>query len=421
MKRLLSLILCVALLTSIFSGCAKASPTETTATEVTTAVTSTVTVSQEEVPETTAALEATIPEETIPTFTGLSDPDLLTYVEDTVYTQLVAELDSDDYFVENVEATFISEEYLSELSYNSQANIYFGYTLAELDSLFQGDRYVFTLGNDGQTTVRKMEVLEDTTYEDALKNIAIGTGVILVCVTISSVSAGVGAPAACMIFAASAKTGAIMASSGGLIAGTSAWATKLYETGDIHEANKAALLAGSEGFKWGAMSGARSGGTTEAIALHGATLHGLTMNEAALIQKESKLPLEFIKNFHSVDEYNYFKEIHLASSKVNGNLALTQKIDWNFIGDLDDGRTNAQRVIDGLAPLDNTGNPYQLHHIGQMQDSPLAVLTKEQHTKHYSLLHTNTGSSESLIDRNLFAQQKKAFWFDLLQQSTGGV
>ena len=420
MKRFLSLILCMALLTSIFSGCAKPSPAETTVPDRTTAAAAETTTPQEETSETTVAPEITIPEETIPAFTGLSDPKLLTYVEDAVYTQLIEELDSESYFVENVEATFISEEYLSELSYNSQANIYFGYTQAELDSLFQNDRYVFTLGDDGRTIVRKMEILEDTSYEDSLKNIAIGTGVILVCVTISAISAGAGAPAVCMIFAASAKTGAIMAASGGVMAGASAWAAKLYETGDIHEANEAALLAGSEGFKWGAISGSISGGTSEAMALHRATLHGLTIDEAAFIQKESKLPLDFIKNFHSVDEYNYFKSIHLTSSKVSGKLALTQKIDWDFIGDLDDGRTNAQRVIDGLAPLDQTGKPYQLHHIGQMQDSPLAVLTNEQHSEHFSLLHANTGSSGSLIDRDLFKQQKKEFWLDLLRQSMGG-
>lgn len=56
-----------------------------------------------------------------------------------------------------------------------------------------------------------------------LKNVAIGTGVILVCVTVSAVTAGAGAPAISLIFAASAKTGTIMALSsagfGGFTAG----------------------------------------------------------------------------------------------------------------------------------------------------------------------------------------------------------
>ncbi len=416
MKKLLSLILCFSLIASIFAGCANSSPAEVAVVETA----NTVTVSTAETPGTDEVSEPTSPAEEIPAFTGLSDPSLLTYVEDTIYTQLVEELDSSEYFVENVQASYISEEYLNELSYNSQSNIYFGYTTDELNSLFQGDRYIFTLGDDGQITVRKMEILEDTSYEDALKNLTFGTGVILVCVTVSAVSAAVGAPALCMIFATAAASGQIAALHMGKLSALSAGLITLYQTEDLSVALKSAALKGSEGFKWGAILGSVAGGGSEAVALHGATLHGLTINEAALIQKESKLPLEFIKNFHSIDEYNYFKEIHLSCSRINGKLALTQKIDWDFIGDSIDGRTNAQRVIDGLAPLDKSGNPYQLHHIWQMQDSPLAILTKAQHTEHYNLLHSNTGASKSLIDRDLFAQQKKAFWLDLLKQTTGG-
>ena len=158
MKRLLSLILCATLLTTIFSGCAKPHAENTAPDTIVTIVSPT---------EQQAEIRDASVSETIPTFTCLSDPNLLTYVEDTVYAQLIEELDSAEYFVENVDATFISEEYLSELSYNSQSNIYFGYTLAELNTLFHGDRYVFTLGDDGQTTVRKMAVLKDNSYEDA--------------------------------------------------------------------------------------------------------------------------------------------------------------------------------------------------------------------------------------------------------------
>jgi hypothetical protein len=73
-------------------------------------------------------------------------------------------LDSEDYFVENVSAVYVSKEYLEELAFNSQSNIYFGCTLAELNELFQGSRYVFTLGEDGTTTVRE---LQEITTEDA--------------------------------------------------------------------------------------------------------------------------------------------------------------------------------------------------------------------------------------------------------------
>ncbi len=142
-------------------------------------------------------------------FSGLDDPDLLYYVENTVYSDLIDQLDGTEYFVENVSATYISKEYLEEVAYNSQANIYFGYTLEELEDVFQGTKYVFTLGDDGTTTVQAFEDYDDT-YDQVVRNLVVGTGVILVCVTVSVVSGGVGAPAVSMIFAASAKTGSVL-------------------------------------------------------------------------------------------------------------------------------------------------------------------------------------------------------------------
>lgn len=403
MKRLIALILVCALLT----GCTPQTNSDGIQEETTAPATSQ--------PESSYSFT----EEEPPEFSDLNDVNLLPYLEDSIYSELVTALNSEDYFVENVNAIYISKEYLEEVAYNSQENIYFGYTLSELDSYFQGTRYVFTLGDDGQTVVTEFQKYDDT-YDQILKNVAIGTGVILVCVTVSIVTYGAGAAAVSMIFAASAKTGTIMALSSGVFSGVSAGVVKGIETGDLNESMKAAALAGSEGFKWGAISGTIAGGAGEAIALKGATLNGLTMNEAALIQRESKLPLEFIKNFHSMDEYTVLKNAGLTLSKVNGRMALTQNIDWDFIGDIEDGRTNAQRVIDGLAPLDHLGKPYELHHIGQMSDSPLAIHTDLQHKSNYSVLHANTGSTASNIDRNLFAKQRQDFWKALLEMSLKG-
>ena len=69
-----------------------------------------------------------------PSFYSLSDPGVTTYIENKVYDELISTLDSDDYFVENISAVYVSQEYLEEFAYNSQTNIYFGYTLAELDA-----------------------------------------------------------------------------------------------------------------------------------------------------------------------------------------------------------------------------------------------------------------------------------------------
>ena len=397
MKRLISLILVFALLT----GCTPAVTTEN---------------KTETVKNVTEKIEDKPLDESfdsVPEFDELSDPALLQYIEDVVYNNVVTDLNSEAYFIENVKATYISKEYLEEVGYNSQENIYFGYTLSELNESFQGTRYVFTLGENGETIVTEFQEY-DNTYEKILKNIAVGTGVIFVCVTVSVVSGVMGAPAVSLIFAASAESATVMGLSSGVFSGVSAGVVKGFETGDINEALKEAALAGSEGFKWGAISGAISGGAGKTIELKGATLNGLTMNEAALIQKESKYPAELIKNFHSFDEYQVYKTSNLKPVKVNGKLALTQDIDWDFVGDIEDGRTNAQRVIDGLAPLDASGKSYEVHHIGQKSDSPFAILTNEQHKKNYSIIHKNTGTQASEIDRNTFSKEKREFWLSLL-------
>lgn len=403
MKKIISLLLCTAIL---LTGCAPVDNTDVQSTAV-----GVQTVDEQiETDETELVSKPFVWNDVDIQYNSLDDANLLAHIEDLVYCETIHKLNNEQYFVENVSAVYISKEYLEEVAYNSQSNIYFGYTLAELNELFEGSKYVFTLAEDGTTTVQEMQIIEDTDTEEILKNVAIGTGVILLCVTVSVVTDGVGAPAISMIFAASAKTGAIMALSSAAIGGVSAGGVRGIETGDMNKALEAAALAGSDGFKWGAIVGAVSGGASQAIALKGATLKGLTMNEAARIQKESSLPLDFIKNFHSVDEYNVYKNSGLQIDKVNGKYALTQNINWDFIGDVNDGKTNAQRIADGLAPLDITGKPYEIHHIGQEADSPFAILTSSQHHENNSILHFNTGSSASRINRNVFESEKDKFW-----------
>lgn len=203
----------------------------------------------------------------IPSFTGLDDSNLHQNIEDIVYASLVDEFNSEDYIIENVKAIYISKEYLEELSYNSKANIYFGYTEAELLEQFQGEKYIFTLGEDGTTIVKKAEAYDDT-YNKVIKNIAIGSGVILVCVTVSVVTAGAGASAVSMIFAASAKTATEFAASGALISGLTSGLVTAYQTGgNVEEALKSAALAGSNSFKWGAIAGTIVGGVSELSAI----------------------------------------------------------------------------------------------------------------------------------------------------------
>ena len=251
MKRFWALILALSL---ILSGC-NVQPSDTNKTDQSSKT--------EDISEEYTQLTD---EEITSNFNSLSAPQLLQYVEDSMYQSMTLEFNSDDYIVEDVSAIYISKEYLEELEYNSQANVFFGYTLDEVAEQFDGGKYVFTLADDGTTTVQPFEDYDDT-YEKVLKNVAIGTGVILVCVTVSVVTAGAGMPAVSMVFAASAKTGATMAlSSGGMGAATAGIVTAI-QTGDVEQAIDAAAFAGSEAFKWGAITGVVAGGVEKVVTM----------------------------------------------------------------------------------------------------------------------------------------------------------
>lgn len=347
-----------------------------------------------------------------PTFNNLSDTELHRYLEDDIYAQLVNLFDSDDYFVEDVQVQYLSKEYLEELEYNSKENIFFGYALSDLVDALGDTRYVFTLGDDGQTTIKPFEEYDDT-FDKVIKNVAIGTGVILICVTVSIVTAGAGAPeavaAVSAIFAASAKGSAIMALSGAVLGGLTNGIVEYVQTNDIEAAKKAALLGASEEFKWGAIIGAVTYGTGEAVSLHRATLNGLTMSEAAIIQKESKYPLEVIQKIHSMEEFNVYKSVGLNPQKVNGVWSLTKNIDLTQVDT--SGLTNLQRMQKGLAPLDKNGIAYELHHVGQSADSPLAILSKAEHMQggNNKILHFKDGVSEVSHGAD-WQKQVKEFW-----------
>ena len=334
MKRITALLLAFSL---ILSGCASSvtnpSTPEGTTNSIETAVTDNNEISEQE--STSASSDAVsesqenntetegtsdtdeinIPED-VPTFTGLNDPTLLQYIEDSVYSDLAAEFASEDYIIENVKATYVSKEYLEEVAYNSQANIFFGYTLAELDAQFQGTRYVFTLGDNGETTVVPFEKYDDT-YEKVLKNVAIGTGVILVCVTVSVVTGGAGLAPVSMVFAASAKTATSFAISGALFGGVSAGVVEGIKTQDFDSALKAAALGGSEGFKWGAISGALVGGASELSAIHRASkaVEGATEYTKGAVEIADDLPQWRQAELRALNETGGYEQLTYLNGK----------------------------------------------------------------------------------------------------------
>ena len=408
MKRVLSLLLCVSLM---FSACS--CKNDNVELESVSGITN-------------DANEPVVNDEV--SYADLSSPELLDYMESVVYDELVTSLNSEDYLVENVEAIYISKEYLEEVEYNSQSNIYFGFTLEEVNEMFEGERFVFTLDENGETTVESFEEYDDS-YDRVLKNVATGAGLILMCVTVSAVTVS-GAPAVSLIFAASAKTGTAMAVSSGVFSSVTAGVVKASETDDVSEIVKAMALEGSEGFKWGAVSGVIAGGVSEGVkyskamkALKGVELNGITKQQAAAMQMKSKYPADVIKQFTSTKQYDICKDAGLKAKMVNGKTALVRNIDLNYVDEAT-GKTNLQLMLKGNAPVDPaTGLKYELRHIGQKTDSTLAILTKAEHMQdgNNTIWHEVGKASEVHVEGNNWSTQKSRFWKAMAKMLSKGA
>ena len=349
-------------------------------------------------------------------FTGPSDKNFLQYVKDATYAEAVKSLDSTEYVVENVEVTYVSPEYIAELEYNSKVNIYFGHTEEDLAEQFDGEQVVFTMDEKGQTSVERFVPNGkglDPTYRKALIKAGVGVGVILVCVVVSVATKGT-APAVAAVFAYAAKNATIGGLISGATSGVLAGAVEGFRNKNFDRAAKAAAESGADSFMWSAIVCAITGGINELSFLSKvSSATNLTMNEVAIIQKESALPLEVIKKLNSMKEYEVLKDakLKIAEMNINGEthpFLLRSDIDWNYIdpSTITDknpkGLTNLQLALKGYAPFDPTGKKYQLHHIGQHRDTVFAVLTEAEHSK--------IPTPDVGVDRTGFDALRKGFW-----------
>ena len=98
----------------------------------------------------------------------------------------------------------------------------------------------------------------------------------------------------------------------------------------------------------------------------------------------------------------------------DGTMALLREIDWNLVDQY--GRTNVQRVLDKLAPIGPDGMPFELHHVGQRADSPLAILTwTEHHKEGFSILHYKEEGKN--VAESVWKKQKEDFWKNVLKMA----
>lgn len=126
----------------------------------------------------------------------------------------------------------------------------------------------------------------------------------------------------------------------------------------------------------------------------------------------------------SREEAEIYIRAGLREAVVGGRPALIRSdIDWsafncrkdwlkNRLADWDRWKdyNNADLIGEGYPPRDSNGDPYELHHIGQRQDSPFAELTWAEHMGDGNNTILHRAGKESEIDRGEFDDEKSAYW-----------
>ena len=118
MKRIISLLLAAIF---ILAGCIKNPIPENTT---------------DDSKDTTASVQLTddLVNLEMPEYKSFGDEAFLKYFENRLYKDMVSSINSDEYFIENVQAIYYSQEYIDEFLFNSQSNLFFGFTLAKYES-----------------------------------------------------------------------------------------------------------------------------------------------------------------------------------------------------------------------------------------------------------------------------------------------
>ena len=132
---------------------------------------------------------------------------------------------------------------------------------------------------------------------------------------------------------------------------------------------------------------------------------------------------DIVRFLHSREEAGVYIGAGLVERRIGDRAALVRTdIDWRAFNcrqewlkqkfaDWDKWQdyNNADLIGEGWPPRDSNGDPYELHHIGQRQDSPFAELTWQEHMGggNNVILHPNR---ESAIDRQQFDDEKSRYW-----------
>ncbi|MBR6465674.1 MAG: HNH/ENDO VII family nuclease [Bacteroidales bacterium] len=151
--------------------------------------------------------------------------------------------------------------------------------------------------------------------------------------------------------------------------------------------------------------------------------------EIVSIKSQTGWSDEIIESLSSVEEAEIYIRAGLKEAVIGGKVALIRTdIDWadysirrntwlrdstqQALKDYDSWAqyNNADLIGEGFPPRDRNGDPYELHHIGQRQDSPFAELTWAEHMGGGNNVILHRAGKESEINRGVFDKEKAAYW-----------
>ena len=120
---------------------------------------------------------------------------------------------------------------------------------------------------------------------------------------------------------------------------------------------------------------------------------------------------DVIAYIRNKQEAEIYVKAGLHEETVCGRKCLIRDdIDYDFQDSK--GSTNRERMKDGNAPYGLDGKLIELHHIGQRDNSPLAELSKSEHTGKDSDKYLHDKIGESMVDHSKFSAQKKNHWIE---------
>ncbi len=117
-----------------------------------------------------------------------------------------------------------------------------------------------------------------------------------------------------------------------------------------------------------------------------------------------------VKIFFVTRGISYIEKQILKSArfkKVNGRIVAQRNVFDPYQRDAL-GRTNIERMKQGLAPIGYDGKPVELHHLKQEEDSIIVEMLSSEHKKFYKELHRYKQNSE--INRMEFNKWRVNYW-----------